>query len=208
MRLSASLAAAALLRGLTALPFQAKADYTFSGSGSSGTLVGAGEIWTFNADGGAAFIGYLNDWSSPGVDAGNATYGETADAFGLDLTFTGGGTIDATSISIGNSSDCVGGTSGGTTFCTSGPSDAWVATQTGPDSISFLAQNASDYLVQGQDYFVNIFFDGATPTGLTGSWLTESTSTVPVPEPGTIALLGSGVAALATFGFAAKRRSR
>jgi hypothetical protein len=120
----------------------------------------------------------------------------------MDITFTGGGTIDAASITIGNGAACFGTTTGGTTFCTIGPTDIWEATQVGPDSIDFLAQNSSYYLSPGQDYFVNIFFDGATPTGFTGEWLTEF-SPSPVPEPASIALLGSSLLA---FGASFRRK--
>ncbi len=182
---------------------EARANYAFSGSGSSGTLVSSGETWSFNYDGGAATTGYLNDWGSPGVGAGLATYGESQDAFGMTLTFTGGSTIDAASITTGNGAACLGSTGGGTTFCnTSGfPPDIWVATKTGPDSISFEAQNANFFLASGDSYFVNVFFDGATPTGFSGEWQTSFQPTV--PEPATFALLGT-----ALLGLGAIRRRR
>jgi hypothetical protein len=181
---------------------EARANYLFSGSGSSGTLVSSGETWSFNADGGAAITGYLNDWGSPGVGAGLATYGESQNAYGMTLTFTGGGTIDAAAVTVGNAANCRGGTKGGTTFCNiSAGDDIWVATQTGPDSISFEAQNANFYLASGDAYFVNVFFDGATPTGFSGAWQTSFQPTV--PEPATFALLGT-----ALLGLGAIRRRR
>lgn len=175
---------------------EARADYVFSGSGSSGTLVSSGETWSFNADGGASTGGQLNDWGSPGVGSGLATYGESQDAFGMTLTFTGGGTIDAASITTGNGAACVGATFGGTTFCntTASPSDIWVATLTGPDSISFEAQNANFFLANGDSYFVNVFFDGTTPTSFTGTWQTSFQPSV--PEPATVALLGTAMLGL------------
>jgi hypothetical protein len=175
-----------------ALVGTARADYLFSGSGSSGTLVGSSETWTFNFDGGAPVTGYLNDWGSPGVGAGVDTYGETAPAFGFQITFSGGGTVDPASIAIGNGADCIGSTGGGTTFCNTFSDDIWQAFQTGPDSISFLAQDASFDMVQGQQYFVNIFFDGDTPTSFTGSWITSFTPN-PTPEPSSLLLLGTGL---------------
>jgi len=180
----------------------AYADYPFAGSGPSGTLVAPTETWVFNADGGAAATGYLNNWGSPGVGLGVTAYGEAQAAFGMVLDFTGGGPIDVASVGIGNGSACAGTTTGGTTFCTITPKDIWQAFVTGPDSIEFLAQDPSFFLSAGQNYFVNVFFDGATPTGFTGSWLTTFTPT-PSPEPGTLVLLGSSV--LAFIGFARRR---
>jgi PEP-CTERM motif len=197
------LALTGMLLGVAAGP--AYGDILFSGSGASGTLSSPSETWHFNFDGGAAATGFLNNWGSPGVGAGIVPYGETQTAFGMTLTFTGGGTINAASITTGNGAGCAGSTTGGTTFCTISPTDIWEAFQTGPSSIEFLAQNSSFFLSQGQNYFVNIFFDGATPTAFTGAFLTSFTpSPTPTPEPSTFALLGMGLA-----GFVVRRvRSR
>jgi PEP-CTERM motif len=175
----------------------ARADIAFSGSGSSGTLSAPSELWTWNYDGGAAVTGYLNNWGSPGVGAGVVASGETVPVYGMEVTFSGGGAIDPASILIGNGADCVGSTGGGTTFCTIGsPNDIWMASLSGPDTIDFLAQSPTFFLQPGQDYFVNVFFDGATPTSFTGRWFTQYTPTV--PEPGTLSLLLAG----AFFAFA------
>lgn len=160
-------------------------------------LSASSETWLFNADGGAVSTGYLNDWGSPGVGAGEVPSGEAVNVYGMQITFTGGGPIDAASIAIGNSANCLGSTTGGTTFCT-GSDDIWVATLAGADSINFLAQSAAFDLTPGEFYFVNIFFDGATPTAFSGDWLTTFTPTIggSTPEPAAIGLVGFGLASL------------
>ena len=168
----------------------AHADYAFSGSGSSGTLVGPDEGWTFNFDGGQL----ENDWGSPGVGAGERTYDESQQAFGMQISFSGGGTIDVPSVAVGNGAGCVGSTFGGTTFCTDNPVDIWTATVVNPTTINFIAQNPSFFLNQGQLYFVNVFFTGAAPTSFTGKWITTFTGGggPGVPEPASWALMISG----------------
>ena len=191
---------AALTLGVVAamLPAAARADYAFSGSGASGHLVSSSETWVFNGDGGASSTKYLNDWGSPGVDRGVVAYGESSPAFGFEITFSGGGAIDPASVTIGNGANCGGTTTGGTTFCTISPTDIWEAFLTGPDTIEFLAQSPTFDLTTGQDYFVNIFFDGNTPTSFTGSWLTTFSPTPSAtPEPSALFLLGSGLLSIA-----------
>lgn len=169
----------------------AKADYVFSGSGSSGFLDPAvsGEPWHIPALGGAA------GWGSPGISYGITAYTQSQAAFGMTITFTGGGVITPGSIAIGNAAGCGGNTSGGTTFCTLSPTDIWEAFQTGPDSVEFLAQDPSFFLSTGQTYFVNVLFSGAAPTGFTGAWLT-SFSPTPAPEPASLAVLSAGLLGL------------
>jgi hypothetical protein len=179
----ALLAGAALLGVVAGITQTARADFTFSGSGTSGNFTGQASEPFFVNFSGSPQPGQ-NNWGSPGVGAGTTPYKEGQAAFGMDLTFVGAGPIDPGSITIGNGAGCAGSTSGGTTFCTISPTDIWIATLVGPDSIDFRAQNASFFLTPGQDYFVNVFFDGNAPTSFTGVWLTQFSPGVPGPIAG------------------------
>jgi hypothetical protein len=133
---------------------------------------------------------------------------ETQNAFGFDIAFTGGGTVDAASINIGNGAACHGSSAGGTTFCnaSTNPNDIWQAFLVGPDTIDFLAQNATFDLATDEDYFVNVFFDGTTPTGFAGAWLT-SFSPNPTPLPAALPLFATGLGALGLLGWRRKRKA-
>jgi alanine dehydrogenase len=104
MKLSTLFLVGAAVVGLTgSLATPASADFVFSGSGSSGNFVGqAAEPWILNND------TPVNNWGSPGVSAGTTPYLEAVAAFGLDLTFSGVGTINPAQITIGNNAGCVG----------------------------------------------------------------------------------------------------
>ena len=194
---STLLSACAVVIGLSiALVAPAKADYIFSGSGTSGNFVGdAAEPWILNNE------NPFNNWGSPGVGASITSYLEVDSAFGLDLTFFGVGSIDVSSITLGNNSGCTGSGGGGTTFC-GDPFDStgfWQAFLTSPNSISFRAQDVSQILDQGENYFVNVFFDSSTTPqdfSFEGAWITDFTPNPdpsPVPTPGAISLLALGL---------------
>lgn len=188
-----ALMAGAAAVGLMMMSQAANADYLFSGSGSSGTLVAPSETW---------MVGSANPptgdfgWGSPGVNAGTTAYGEAVPATNFEITFSGD-VLDAAQIAIGNAANCGGTDTGGTTFCggdfSAGP---WTAVLQSPSSIAFFAPPGVN-LAQGELYFVNIFLAGtAHPVSFTGRWS--------VPEPASLALLG---AALAGFGLMRRRKS-
>ncbi len=186
MKLAPLCAALALMSSLPA-----HADYLFSGTGSSGNLTPGAESWAFNFSGN-------DNWGSPGVGASVTPYSRASVAYGLDIDFTGSGTIIPSSITVGNGAACAGSVGGGTTFCASpfGAADIWIAFLTGPSSIAFRSQDASFNLAPGENYFVNVFFEGGTPTSFTGRWLTDFAPTPTVPEPGSLALAGLALAGL------------
>src|SRR6266852_6309412 len=70
----------------------------------------------------------------------------------------------------------------------------------GPNSIEFLAPNPSAYLMTGQSYFVNVYFDTPAPTSFSGSFITAA-----VPEVSTWAMMILGFAGL---GFMTYRRRK
>lgn len=188
----------------------AYANYVFTGSGSSGNFVGqASEPWTLNYSGAPP-----NNWGSPGVGAGTTPYLENDSAFGLDLTFSGVGPLDPAQIVIGNAAECSGGGGGGTTMCNSPfftSSSIWQAFLTGTNSISFRAQNLSQVLDKGEQFFVNVFFTDRTPPtnfSFTGVWITEFSPTPgQTPIPGAALLMGSVLAGGVGFGAWRRRRN-
>jgi hypothetical protein len=197
----------ATIVGLAGAVAPANADFVFTGSGLTGNFTGqAAEPFRVN------FSGAPNNWGSPGVGAGLTFYLEGVAAFGLDITFLGVGPIDPASITIGNGANCVGSVGGGTTFCNNpfGANGIWQAFQTGPDSISFRAQNLAQILDPVEAFFVNVFFQGSqTPTDFRfqGVWLTEFSPTPTVPLPGALPLFATGLGVLGVLGWRRKKKA-
>jgi len=178
----ASLAASAHA-GVTLIFFEA---------GTSGNITGPGFT------GPIPFVEDANgtiSWSIPGVGDGVVPYTGDATANSLEFIFGGGGSINVPSIATGNTDLCEGGTTGGTTMC-AGDSH-WTVTDVSADSILFTAPAGGD-LTPGEDFFVNIFFNGHAPANAFGSFTT-------VPEPATWALF---IAGFGLTGFALRRRYR
>lgn len=205
MKLHALLFASVI--GLASAVTPASANFVFSGSGTSGNFTGqAGEPWSLN------FSGPPDNWGSPGVGAGTTPYLEGVSAFGMDVTFFGVSPIDPAQIIVGNGAACVGAGGGGTTFCNApfGTAGIWQAFQTGPDSISFRAQDVSQILDPNELFFVNVFFlpSTAAPTDFRfeGAWLTEF-SPNPTPLPAALPLFATGLGALGLLGWRRKKKA-
>jgi hypothetical protein len=165
---------------------------TFSGSGLSGALAPDGsETWIYGNPSGA-FPGDVG-WGSPGIFLGNTASNEAVTVSDFEITFAS--PID--SASIANPTGTCFGTV--TSFCIG--TSLWTTQfdPATPDSVAFVAP-AGAALDPGVPYFANIFLlpgEGVSGEAFSGAW------TNGVPEPGSLALLGS-----ALFGFGLIRRRR
>ncbi len=157
----------------------------FSGSGSSGTI-NPGQPFSYDFDGAI----FEPNWGVPGVGAALSLWsGPTIDQF--TITFDLGAGIAIDPLNLGTT--CDGGPFGGTVFCASPFSQPWNVTTLTANSITFTALPGGDLLIDGDPFFVNVFFTGGDPNGtsFSGDWIT------PVPEPGGIVLFSSGLVGLA-----------
>jgi hypothetical protein len=201
--------AATLALGFGAATSSARADEVLTGDPGPTYYPVGGYSSYFNYD--WSYGGSQQDWGIPGVDAGTTPYLGSSPAYGLTLTFTGEAPISASSIAIGNGAACAGSTGGGTTFCTISPTDIWEAFLVGPDTIEFLAQNSAYYLLPGQYFFVNVFFNqtgyGPDPASVTMTF-DPTFSPTPTPVPAALPLLASGLAGLGLLGWRRNKKQK
>ena len=178
-------------------PLSARADspiYAFSGSGTSGNLIGGLQYWTY---GGVPTLAPDDiGWGSPGAtgSANAVSYGQPITATDFEIIFTSGA-LDASQIDTGSTCGS-GGPNGGTVFCANGV--PWIATAVGTNGILFEAPS-TDPLTTSGTYFVNVFLSSkGTDGAFTGDWSGAS-----VPEPASLGIVGTG---LFTLGWFRRRR--
>lgn len=158
----------------------------FSGSGSSGTLQ-TGQSFAYNGDGGVP----IPNWGIPGVVQGTAVWnGPTVNEFLVTFDLPSGIILDPNQVILGSNSGCAGGSTGGTTFCALPFSMPWTPTLIGTNGIEF--KSSGDLLTQGDLFFVNVFFEGGDPNGVSFSGEFGT-----VPEPASPMLIAPGLLAVA-----------
>jgi hypothetical protein len=175
------------------------------GSVSKSALVAATMALSFGAATNSALAAVYpesfgsDNWGIPGVGDGITPYLGSVPVYGFEVSFANvGAPIDSSSIPLGN--NC-GNSPGGTLFCTISPTNIWKAFQTGPDSIEFLAQNASSALQPDQLFFVNVFFTSAPSETATATFAFID----PTPLPAALPLFSGG---LGLIGWLLQRRKR
>lgn len=199
-----ALAAIWLLGAVFCATSPAHADPDFSGSGPSGVTTDGKVGWQFDSTPADPVVPGVPPRDDPYNWFANGSYGDgSADesdiAYGLILSFSGGGPINRDSVVFTNAN-----TPGYCLNLAYGDNGSYMCSETyraggpvyllDPDTILFTTE--LEYGNYSWYSFVN--FEGATPTSFTGTYLTEPyTGSLPstlAPEPSSFLLLGSGLA--------------